>query len=503
MTKQELQRLIDLEPQVKKIAQEFGLLTTDVLFEVVPAQRVLEGMSYMFPTNFSHWTFGRDYEKNRTFYEHTGAGIPYEQVWNFEKPRAFIVETNPFALNVTILAHVYGHVDYFLRNRYLQQGRSYSDIAEEARNASKRFIEYEQRYGQREVEKTIDAGMSIMWHQNPDPFFEEQDEDVVREYLVSIERAKLERFGDIKSEFKKPHTEDEIRKIEKNLERFSSKTPPEPTYDLLYYIIKKSPKPLKPWQIDVLTVIRNQARCLAPNRRTKGLDEGWATYWHARIMRRLFEDGFLTAKEHGVFNNFHSGVTQESKRSFNWYRIFSALFEDIKERWDKGRFGKEYDEEKSHHKLSNWNTSAGLGNQKIFEVAAFYSDRMAVEQFFTDEFIRGQQLYIWVGVPRDDGSIDYVIGDDDPTSIREHIKGMMTSYGIPLITIDNGNHNGQDHLFMSHVWTGYELDPHYIKATIENIHYLWGEKIFLATKVDNKSITVTIDNGKNKNQGKS
>ena len=135
MKKRGIERLVEIEKRIKKIAEESGLLTTDITFEITTAQRVLEGMAYEFPVNFSHWTFGRDYEKYRTIYEHTGTGIPYEQVWNFDKPKAFLVETNPFALNVLVIAHVYGHVDFFLANRYLKQGRSFSNVAEEARNA--------------------------------------------------------------------------------------------------------------------------------------------------------------------------------------------------------------------------------------------------------------------------------------------------------------------------------------------------------------------------------
>src|SRR3989344_6453104 len=177
MTKKELERLIEIEGRVKEIAEEYGLITTEIDFELTTAQRVLEGMSYMFPVNYSHWSFGRDFEKNRTIYEHTGSGIPYEQVWNFERPKAFLVETNPFALNALILAHVYGHVDFFRGSRYLQQGRSYSNVAEEARNAATIFRLYEERHG-KDVEKIIDAGMSIQWHQNSDPFYEEQSEEI-------------------------------------------------------------------------------------------------------------------------------------------------------------------------------------------------------------------------------------------------------------------------------------------------------------------------------------
>lgn len=493
MNKKEVARLIEIESRIKEIAEEWGLLTTEIMFEITTAQRVLEGMSYGFPINFSHWTFGRDYEKHRTIYEHTGAGIPYEQVWNFDKPKAFLVETNPFALNVLILAHVYGHVDFFLANRYLKHGRSFSNVSEEARNASKRFKEYEVRYGQRDVERVIDAAMSIQWHQNPDPFFEEQDEEVARERLMYFERAKLERFEDVKSKFKKPETEEEIIQIEKRLEKLLAKTPPEPTYDILNYITNKSPRPLKPWMIDVLTVVRNQARSLAPNRKTKGLNEGWATYWHVRIMRKLFEEGLITPEEHGIFNDFHSGVTREKRAEFNWYRIYLSLFENIKERWDKGQFGREYEEERNTFKHSRWDTAAGLGNQKIFEVRSVYSDRMAVEELFTNEFIRDQQLYIWAGLSGENGEITYIIAEDDPEIIREILKEQFTHYGVPLVKVDNGNYNSQSHLLLKHVWTGYELDSKYTNAVLEKIHYLWGKKVFLETRVDNKDILVTYD----------
>jgi len=498
MKTQEIERLIKIEKRIKEIAEESGLLTAEITFEITTAQRVLEGMSYGFPVNFSHWTFGRDFEKYRTIYEHTGTGIPYEQVWNFDKPKAFLVETNPFALNILVIAHVYGHVDFFLANRYLKHGRSFSNIAEEARNASRRFKEYEARYGQQEVERVIDAGMSIQWHQNPDPFFEEQDEEVVRERLMAFERAGLEIFKDVKSKFKKPETKQEIEKMEKKLERLSVKTPPEPTYDILDYIIKKSPKPLKPWMTDVLTVIRNQARSLAPNRKTKGLNEGWATYWHVKIMRRLFEEGLITPEEHGTFNDFHSGVTQENRAGFNWYRIYLALFENIKERWDKGQFGREYEEERNTFKHSRWDTAIGLGNQKIFEVRSFYSDRMAIEEFFTDEFIWEQQLYIWMSLTGANGDIVYVIAEDDPETIREILKNQFTYYGVPLVRVENGNHNSQNHLLLKHILNGYELDSKYMKATLEKTHYLWGKKIFLETRIDNKEVIATFDKKEDK-----
>ncbi len=495
MKKVELERLQQIEQRVRVIAEECGLLTTDIAFEIVPAQRMLEGMAYGFPTNFSHWSFGRDYDKYRTIYEHTGHGIPYEQVWNFEMPRALIVETNPFALNVTTIAHVYGHVDYFLGSRYLQHGRSFSDVAEEARNAASRFKEYEARYGKGEVERTIDAGMSIQWQQHPDPFCDEElDDEVARDRLMTMAQAKFERAKDFYSQFRKQETAEEIASAEKHLKRLMQRTPPQPMYDLLGYIIRYSPV-LKQWQRDVLTVIRNQTRALAPNRRTKMLDEGWATYWHVHIMRRLFAEGLLTPEEHGIFADFHSRVTQEHKMSFNWYRIGLALFEHIKERWDKGQFGRAYEECSNPGKKAEWDVNIGKGAEKTFEVRSFYSDRMAIEEFFTDDFIRQMSLYFYdEALDPSNGDTIYRIVEDRPGVIRNILKQSFSLYGIQPIVLQDANYNRRQEFYLVHEYSGTELEPRYRDGTMEHLYYLWGRDVYLETAIDNKQV-VHIFNG--------
>lgn len=501
MTKKELERLAEIEKRTEQYFKEWGLLTTEVLFEVTTSRRVIEGMSYMFPTNFSHWTFGRDYESYRTIYEHTGGGIPYEQIWNFRKPKAVLVETNPFALNATIIPHCFGHVDYFLGNKYLQHGRSYSDTAQEAKEAAKRFAKYEERCGD-EVERIIDAGMSIMWHQDPDPLFEEPEEEMIRERLIELERAKLELHNDVISRFKNPDTKVQIEEIEKNLQKLMIKTPPQPTFDLLNYIIRKSPRPLKPWMVDVLTVLRNQARCLAPNMRTKMLNEGWSVKWHLMTMRRLREEGLITPEEFDIFNFYHSKVLRQDRKRFNWYHIGLAIFESIEERWNKGQFGREYEEERNLQKRVGWDTKTDLGLQKIKEVRSYYTDRMAVEEFFTDEFIREQELYIWTTIRDGDGDYIDIIAEDDPKIIRQLLKSQFTSYGSTLISVENGNYNDRQQLYLKHINTGFELDPPYRDLTLKNIHYLWGKRVYISCKEEKEEKIYGFDY-ENRKTGKS
>lgn len=496
MSPLDVERLKSVERRVHEIAKEWGLLTTDISFEIVPAQRMLEGMAYMFPVNFSHWSFGRDYEMYRTIYEHTGSGIPYEQVWNFEPPVALLVETNPFALNALIIAHVYGHVDFFLGSRFSQHGRSFSDIAEEAYHAAERFREYEVLHGKDAVERTIDAGMSIMWQQHPDPFIEEElDDEVVRERILKIEREKARLGNDFASQFGRGGVKDEL--LEKKLQFLSQRTPPEPIYDLLGYTTRHSPI-LKPWQRDVLTVIRNQARSLAPNRRTKLLNEGWASYWHVRIMRQLFEEGFLTAEEHGIFNEFHAGVTRESRVTFNWYRIGIALFEYIEERWNRGRFGKEYEDCEDPTKKAYWDTQAMKGREKIFHVRSFYSDRMAIEEFFTDEFIRQMELYIWEShIDPRSGETTYYIVEKDPEVIRKMLVRSHTLYGVEPIVVKDANYERNGLLYLVHQNSnGVELEERYRNGTLAHIFTLWGRSVFLETTVDDKRVICKFDGKK-------
>lgn len=494
MNKKDLDRLAAIERRVAEIAKERGLITTDIDFEVVVAQRMIEAMAYGFPVNFSHWSFGRDYEKLRTIYEHTGEGLPYEVVWNFDRPRAFLIETNPLPLNALVIAHVFGHVDFFLGNCWLQRGRSFSDVAEQARRAAVRFREYEAKFGKEEVEATIDAGMSIQWQQHLDISLDEElDNEAARERLIAIEQAKLERDRSLGSEFRNPLTAEEIKEIEKRLRALARKEPPEPIYDLLGYVIRYSPS-LKSWQRDALQVIWSQARSLAPNIRTKILDEGWATYWHVQIMRQLFEEGLLTEEEHGVYNSFHSSVTHEDRLRFNWYMIGPAFFEYVKEMWDRGCFGREYEDCEDPIRKAYWDTKAMRGDEKIFEIRSCYTDRMAVENLFSDDFIHRLRLYFYKAVANDPkGTVDYTIVESNPETIRMTLKRSLVSYGIQSVMVLDSDCDNRRELYLQHKYYGDELDMRYVQGTLRNIYYLWGRRVYLETVVGGEQVVFVFD----------
>ena len=111
MSTANLSRLNEADVLIQQIAREHGLDFMPQEFDLVPDHKMLEIMAYRLPVNFSHWSFGRDYEIERTRYDH-GQTVPYEVVYNSNPVRAYLMETNPFVIQVMVMAHVYAHNDF-------------------------------------------------------------------------------------------------------------------------------------------------------------------------------------------------------------------------------------------------------------------------------------------------------------------------------------------------------------------------------------------------------
>src|SRR5262249_33230562 len=103
--------------------------------------------------------------------------------------------------------------------------------------------------------------------------------------------------------------------------------PPEPEKDLLLFLAEHSPD-LEPWQRDILHIVRAEQLYFLPQMQTKIMNEGWASYHHARIIRELD----LPEGDFVEFARMHSGVLAPSKRNVNPYYVGMKVFEDIERR---------------------------------------------------------------------------------------------------------------------------------------------------------------------------
>lgn len=471
MQKIDLARLHEADQVIQEIVTDFGLDFMPQEFDLVPAQKMLEIMAYRLPVNFSHWSFGRDYEIERTKYEH-GYAVPYEVVFNSDPCRAYLMETNPFPIQVMVMAHVYAHNDFMKNSRHFQLTRR--DMISSASEAAGRLRQYEEDYGLDAVEKLIDAAMAIQWNIDPGEPLHNETEERTRERLYGWNKRLPAQgtYDDLLPSKEKPSPEEKTK--------LRRKSPPEPTIDLLGYIIEHSPKSLQEWEKDVLTVVRNQAQYFMPYRRTKIMNEGWATYWHEKIMQRLFADKFLTAEEHGYYNLYNARVKAHHRRMVNPYLLGCALFTNIESRWNKGRFGQEYEECVDVQSKKNWDLAVMKGRAKIFEVRRTHMDWFFIDEFLNKEIIDELELYLY---QEKDHYTHYesVVEETDWTKVKKMLVQSLMNWGIPRILVTDGNYQGSLQLYLKHAFEGLVLDDEYCRKTLEYVYCLWDRPIFLET----------------------
>src|SRR3954464_8437567 len=302
--------------QIWDVAAQFGLDPFPTRFEIVPASVMYEIGSYALPGRYSHWTFGKAYHRMKTMYDF-GLSKIYEGVINTNPSYGFLLKTNSPIQNKMVMAHVLGHVDFFKNNAYFS--KTNRRMVESVSTHSGRMTEYEFKYGRKAVEKFLDAVLAVEEHIDPNFFIKRErpeDEEASRK-----RPAPVGRYDDIwqLGEKKEPTAVEDEKPRGDRL----------PEKDLIYYIMRNSPH-LQPWQSDVMAMIHEEMEYFIPQMQTKTMNEGWASFFHARIMRELD----LSDNEHLEFAELHSGVVSPHKGQLNPYYLGYKIFEEIERRWD-------------------------------------------------------------------------------------------------------------------------------------------------------------------------
>ncbi len=472
MNSVDLRKLNEADKLIREIAAEFGLDFLPQEFDVVPAQKMLKILAYRLPVNYSHWSFGRDYEIERTKFEH-GFSVPYEVVFNSDPARAYLMETNPLPIQILVMAHVYAHNDFMKNNRHFQITRR--DMISSASEAAQRFRAYEEDYGREAVEQLVDAAMAIEWNIDPDELLSPESEEQARDRLYGWSKTVPSGGGfDDLLPSKRTYAPAEKRALRR-------KTPPEPTIDVFKYIMENSPRRLQEWEKDILSVVRNQALYFMPYRRTKIMNEGWATFWHEKIMSRLFAVKFLTPEEHGYYNLYNARVKAHNPRSLNPYLLGNALFASIEMRWNTGRFGPEYEACSDAVEKANWDLGLNKGREKIMEVRRTHMDWFFIEEFLNREVVDDLELYIYQETDKAT-HIDLEVKETDWRKVKRILVQSLMNWGIPRILVVDGNYHNSLQLYLRHEFEGLPLDDEYCRKTLEHIYFLWGRPVFLETR---------------------
>lgn len=470
---------LELETERKKIckiAKDCGLDFFETVFELVTYDQISQFASYGgFPVRYPHWKFGMEYEQLSKSYEY-GLSKIYEMVINTDPCYAYLMEGNALMDQKLVMAHVYGHCDFFKNNVWFS--KTNRKMMDEMANHATRIRRYIDRHGYETVEKFIDTCLSlenlIDRHSildGPKKFNEDQPAPKNNDFLFKVEKSYMRNYINPPEYVAEQKQKQDLQNQQKAI------FPVEPVRDILSFLIHYGP--LEDWQQDILTIIRDESYYFAPQGMTKTLNEGWASYWHSHMMTRHI----LNDSEIIDFADHHSGTTFMQMGGYNPYKVGIELFRDIEERWNKGRFGREWDECDDVRERKNWNKNTKLGREKIFEIRKIYNDVTFIDEFLTEDFCVRNKMFVYK-LNKETGKFE--VDTRDFKAIKAQLLFQMTNFGQPMIKIENANFENRGELLLRHVHEGLDLQPNYMDATMQNLYKIWKRPVNLLTIMDNE-----------------
>jgi stage V sporulation protein R len=266
MADSEIERLRDAIDYAWEEAHKFGLDPFPTHFELVPASIMYEFASYGLPGRFSHWTHGKSYYRQKMQYDF-GLSKIYEMVVNTNPSYAFLMEMNNMLQNTFVAAHVFGHTDFFKNNAYFQN--TSRRMIEKASIHAERVARYEFDHGKAEVERFLDAALSIQEHVDYHLLLRGDDTVKKEEQKLTQPTSEYDDLWGLDKKAKKAE-EDRDKRSDK-----PPKFPEKPEKDILLFLMRHAPN-LQPWQRDILEIVRTEMLYFVPQAQTKVMNEGWA-----------------------------------------------------------------------------------------------------------------------------------------------------------------------------------------------------------------------------------
>jgi stage V sporulation protein R len=478
--------LTDVIQEIEGYARGYGLDFFPVIFEMLDYEEINMVASYGgFPTRYPHWRFGMQYEYMQKSYGY-GLHKIYEMVINNNPCYAYLLNSNQLVDQKLVIGHVYAHCDFFKNNAYFRNTNR--RMMDELANHGNRIQDYMAEYGHDVVEDFIDVCSSIENLIDPGALFEgggrvEAPESA--EGRAPRDVARLRSKSYMEPFINPPEYMEERRRAleEQNAVRTF---PAKPQKDVLRFLIEYAPLPN--WKRDVLSMLREESYYFAPQAQTKIMNEGWASYWHERIMTQKA----VAPSEIIDFADHHSSTLAVHPGQLNPYKLGYELYCDIERRWDTGRFGKEYEECDDIVRRANWNRATGAGREKIFQVRAIYNDMTFVDEFLTEEFCREHKLFTYALNERNGR---YEIADRGFQAVKEKLLFQLTNMGQPYITVVDANYDNRGELYLKHRCDGVELRIDYARATLEALFKIWSRPVHVQTVVGDAACVLSYDGG--------
>lgn len=478
--------LVQVKREFLAWARQQGLDPGEVVFDFLTPAQITEVASYDgFPGRYPHWRFGMSYDQQQKSHA-WGLSTIYEMVINNRPAFAYLLEGSTPVVQRMVIAHVLGHTDFFRNNAYFASTNK--NMLNDMANHSSRVRRQANRHGFEKVERFLDTCLSLENLTDPNFLFRRARQEKAQQELERLEKQDGPRFtspylSSYVRTAKTPsqplpekHAEDQIQPLKP--------FPEKPARGVLDFLVEHAP--LEDWERDLLDIVRDEAYYFLPQRLTKIMNEGWAVFWHTRIMvAKGLGPGDMVP-----YADEHSKIVAPWSGRLNPYRLGWHLFEDIKDRWDRGRHGPDWEACQDLHKRERWDTREGKGMEKVFEVRAAFNDAQFVDNFLTPEFALKSRLFTFKLRPRENA---YVLESREFEKVRQALLAHLTNGGEPILQIEDANHKNRAELFLRHVHPGVDLKVQEARQTLHALYGVWRRPVNLETLFQGQRKVYTYD----------
>ena len=431
-------------PRIEKLALDNGLSFNPVDFESVPDSFMMEISVYGLPVRMPHWSFGVRYIY-QLIQHRMGHSRLFEVVFPGNPGHAYLAASNGIAENVLVTAHVLGHADFSRNNMMFRRSQEQvgENIVEHAANHARQIGRAIEEFGVPRVEAVLDAALALEQHVDLNQRLQRER---FPEYLEPKAAVADDKFRKRFASLDPPEGGD------RDARRQKAPVPPRPERDLLWFIANYAPD-LEGWERDIFLAVREESFYFHPVFATQIMNEGWASYWHARLLR---EADFLPQQAYLDAVKCHSDVVRPHASgervalAINPYHLGFTLWELIVER---------------------------DGMEAARRIMQQDDDFSFVRNHLTPEVAEKLEMFRYRA--ESNGSIKVV--DTDIAALHEALLAPKYNFGAPSVAAALVRVDGTLELEHDHKSDGRGLDVERGKRVIEYIQRVWRRPVLMHT----------------------
>ena len=475
---------------------EMGLDVYPNQVELIGSEQMLDAYSSIgMPNFYHHWSFGKRFALDEAMYRKGYSSLAYEIVINSNPCISYLMEENTMTMQALVIAHAaFGHNHFFKNNYLFKEQTDASGILDYLSFAKSYISRCEERYGIDAVERMLDAAHALM------------DQGVDRYGRRSRPRLAEEKA---RAEARMQHAQGAFNDLWRTLPpasrasralRASATAPPEarqrgapdlPEENLLYFLEKYSPN-LRDWERELLRIVRNISQYFLPQRQTKVMNEGCATWVHYKIMNRLHELGRIGDGAMLEFLTSHTAVVFQpdfDDRRYSGINPYALGFEMM---CDIERVATAPTEEDRAWSPEIAGCGDALGALK--DAWANYRDESFIAQHLSPHLMRKMKLFKL----EDDQDEDHylVAAIHDERGYAEVRRALASQYDPgriePYIQVTGADLSGDRRLVMTHrQHSRIPLNEADAEGVLGHVANLWGYDVELRSVDDDEVETAS------------